>query len=113
MKYAARMISDDGTMIWRWGINSNTQMKMTKSGGKLYADLKFAIPNGATENGVSIPGNGATYTVSGLTAPTSACGTRYEVQCQEVNPRHSFSDMTGKYEWVKYNTSAYKFFAFL
>ena len=111
MKYAARMISDDGTMIWRWGINSNTQMKMTKSGGKLYADLKFAIPNGATENGVSIPGNGATYTVSGLTAPTSACGTRYEVQCQEVNPRHSFSYMTGKYEWVKYNTSAYKFVA--
>ena len=40
--YRSRMISDDGTMIWRWGINSQTQMKMTKSGGKLYADLKFA-----------------------------------------------------------------------
>lgn len=113
--YRSRMISDDGTMIWRWGINSQTQMKMTKSGGKLYADLKFA-PSNNTENNIQSPGAqpawpSSGFAVTGITTPSSACGTRYEVQCQEVNPRHSFLNMTGKYEWVKYNTSAYKFVA--
>jgi len=33
------------------------------------------------------------------------------VQCHESNPRHAFKSETGKYDWVAYNASTYKFVA--
>ena len=110
--YRQEMISEDGIEKWRWGINSATKLKFLKSSGKLYADVEFAVPNGAIENDVSNPGgNGASGSVGGYTPPTQSCGTRFEIQCQEVNPRHAFEELTGTYEWVKYNTSSYKLVA--
>ena len=50
------LISDDGAKKWRWQINTKTQMSFTKSGGKVYADLKLEVPNGSIENKVTTPG---------------------------------------------------------
>ena len=88
-------------------------------GSTLYADLKFTPdPQNAGENNVKNPGND----VSGIPSSgsnvqpstalgSSVCGTRFEVQCQEVNPRHAFEELTNAYEWVDYNKSSYKFVA--
>jgi len=104
------LISDDGTMKWRWQINTQTKLKFTKVDGTLYADMRFDIPNGAIENRVSEPGSQAEYNVRGNT-PSSACEARFEVQCQEANPRHAFKELTKSHEWVDYNTSMYKLVA--
>ena len=104
------LISDDGAKKWRWQINTKTQMSFTKSNGKVYADLKLEVPNGSIENKVTTPGSGGQDTVAGTT-PTSDCYTRFEVQCHESNPRHAFKSETGKYDWVAYNASTYKFVA--
>ena len=104
------MISDDGAKKWRWQINTKTQMQFTKSGGKVYADLKFEVPNGAIENKVTTPGSGGQDQIAGTT-PTENCYTRFEIQCHESNPRHAFKSETGKWDWVAYNSSMYKFVA--
>lgn len=108
----AEMISDDGSKKWRWQINTQTELSFIKDegSGKVYADLTFAIPNGAIENKVSTPGSGGEDTVAGVT-PSSACATRFEVQCHEQNPRHAFATETGPWDWVAYNASTYKFVA--
>ena len=41
---------------WRWQINTQTVLSFTKSGGKVYADLEFATPNGDVENKVTTRG---------------------------------------------------------
>ena len=104
------MISDDGSKKWRWQINTQTVLSFTKSGGKVYADLEFATPNGDVENKVTTPGSGDQDTIAGAT-PSSACSTRFEIQCHESNPRHAFKSQTGAWDWVAYNSSMYKFVA--
>ena len=104
------MISDDGSKKWRWQINTNTVLSFTKSGGKVYADLEFATPNGDVENKVRTPGSNDEDDIAG-TIPLSSCSTRFEIQCQESNPRHAFKSQTGAWEWVAYNSSMYKFVA--
>jgi hypothetical protein len=110
MLVRTELISDDGSKKWRWQINTQTRLSFTKSGDKLYADLTFATPNGAIENNVFTPGTNNVDTVADTT-PTSSCATRFEVQCQEMNPRHAFVAESKWYEWVEYNTSMYKFVA--
>jgi len=106
------LISDDGSMKWRWQINTQSKLKFVKVDGTLYADMEFAVPNGSIENKVTEPGGSGSPTsnVAGST-PSSACATRFEVQCQEVNPRHAFKHLTNDNEWVDYNQSMYKFVA--
>ena len=107
------LISDDGTEKWRWQINTQTQMSFTKSGGKVYADLTFQVPNGAIENSVTEPGAGAGNgggDIVGVT-PSAPCATRFEIQCHEANPRHAFKSETNSWDWVAYNSSMYKFVA--
>ena len=104
------MISDDGTKKWRWQINTQTVLSFTKSGGKVYADIEFAIPNGDVENKVTTPGTNDADNIAGTT-PSSACSTRFEIQCHESNPRHAFKSQTGAWDWVAYNSSMYKFVA--
>ena len=106
------MISEDGTLKWRWQINTQTELSFVKSpdGKKAYADLTFAIPNGGIENSVKNPGSGSGENMQGTT-PTVACATRFEIQCQETNPRHAFASQTGQWDWVAYNASMYKFVA--
>ena len=111
LSYRQELISEDGTKKWRWQANTVTKLKFTKSGGKLYADFEISAQGGNLgENKISEPGQSAQADVQANT-PSTACGTRFEVQCQEVNPRHAMEELTGKYEWVKYNTSMYKFVA--
>jgi hypothetical protein len=74
----------------------------------VYADLEFATPNGDVENKVTTPGSGDQDTIAGTT-PSSACSTRFEIQCHESNPRHAFKSQTGAWDWVAYNSSMYKF----
>ena len=114
--YRQEMISDDGSMKWRWKINSNTKLKFVKVDGTLYADITFEAPNSNVEEQVTQPGaqpNGAGMEMTMPVARTSLspCATRFEVQCQEVNPRHAFKHLTGANEWVEYNSSMYKFVA--
>ena len=121
--YRAELISNDATnggkLKWRWQVNAQTTLRFTKVGSTLYADLKFTPDSqNAGENNVKNPGND----VSGIPSSgsnvqpstplgSSVCGTRFEVQCQEVNPRHAFEELTSTYEWVDYNKSSYKFVA--
>jgi hypothetical protein len=111
--YRQEMISDDGSMKWRWSHNSNTKLKFVKVDGTLYADITFEAPNNNVEEQVTQPGTGTGMTMNMPVARTSlsSCATRFEVQCQEVNPRHAFKHLTGANEWVDYNTSMYKFVA--
>jgi hypothetical protein len=114
------MISDDGSMKWRFQNNYKSKIKFTQVGGKLYADMEFAMEQDnlnaaynnlrAPENSISEPGaSGSGRIVS--TPPSNNCATRFEVQCQEVNPRHAFKHLTDANEWVEYNQSMYKFVA--
>jgi hypothetical protein len=121
--YRAELISNDATyggkMKWRWQVNAQTKLRFTKVGSTLYADLQFTPDSqNAGENNVKNPGGdvtGVPQSGSDVQPSTplagSVCGTRFEVQCQEVNPRHAFEELTGTYEWVDYNKSSYKFVA--
>lgn len=104
------LISADGSKKWRWQINTQTKLSFTKAAGKVYADLEFAVPSGAVENKVTTPGSGGQDEIAG-TIPSSACSTRFEIQCHESNPRHAFKAETGTWDWVAYNSSMYKFIA--
>ena len=104
------LISADGSKKWRWQINTQTKLSFTKSAGKVYADLEFAVPNGAVENTVTTPGSGGEDEIAS-TIPPTACSTRFEIQCHESNPRHAFKSQTGSWDWVAYNSSMYKFIA--
>ena len=108
--YYHQMVSDDGAKKWRWQINAQTTLKFTKVNGALYADLGIAVPNGNGESSITDPNNNLSWRVDGTT-PTTACNTRFKVECQEVNPRHAFYSLTDKNEWVDYNTTMYKFVA--
>ena len=108
--YYHQMISDDGAKKWRWQINSQTSLKFTTVNGALYADLGIAVPNGNGESTVTEPNNNLYWNVD-ATTPSVACNTRFRVECQEINPRHAFYNLTDKYEWVDYNKTMYKFVA--
>ena len=129
--FKQELISNDanyaGKMKWRWQAQVNTNLYFTKVGSTLYADMKItAQSTNRGENNVKNPGTDVPTRDSPLTEFTgnpatgvdvqpsetlSSCGTRFEVRCQEVNPRHAFEELTGAYEWVDYNKSMYKFVA--
>ena len=88
------MISDDGAKKWRWQINTKTQMQFTKSGGKVYADLKFSkFPTAPSRTRPTTPGSGGQDQIAGTT-PTENCYTCFEIQCHESNPLHAFKSET-------------------
>ena len=98
-----------GAKKWRWQINTKTQMQFTKSGGKVYADLKFEVPNGAIENKVTTPGSGAR--TRSQARPNGKLLHQPRSSARESNQRHAFKSETGKWDWVAYNSSMYKFVA--
>ena len=115
LAYKHQMVSDDGAKKWRWQINSQTKLKFTRVNNALYADLTIEVPMKGGSPGIDestiVNPNTNTYWKVDVTVPTVACSTRFRVECQEVNPRHAFDSLTGKYEWVNYNSSMYKFVA--
>ena len=108
-KQRVELISADGSKKWHWQINTQTKLSFTKAAGKCTL-ISNAVPSGAIENKVTTPGSGDQDEIAGTT-PSSACSTRFEIQCHESNPRHAFKSETETWDWVAYNSSMYKFIA--